>query len=58
MIIHSAKPSIIYDNDGSFLSLGIGYTNKTIFPIWVVTIILAILTYVGVMFFINRMPDE
>jgi hypothetical protein len=51
-LIHTFKPSIIYDDDGSFLQLGVGYTNKTIFPIWLISIALALLCYIGVMTFI------
>ena len=52
-LIHTIKPSIVYDNDGSFLQLGVGYSNKTIFPIWLVCVILALLSYIAVMTVIN-----
>lgn len=53
-IIHYIKPNFIYNNDGSFMQLGLGYTNKTIFPIWIISILLALLTYIGVMYFIYQ----
>jgi hypothetical protein len=45
-IIHFlVKPSLVYMPDGSFREFGVGYKNKTVFPIWLVAIILAILSY-------------
>lgn len=47
-IINAFKPSIIYNKDLSFRRFGIGYKNKTVVPIWLFAVILAILVYVGV----------
>lgn len=48
-IIHFLiRPSIVYNKDGSFKQFGIGYQNKTVVPIWVVCIILAIFSYLAV----------
>lgn len=44
-IVHLLKPSIVYMPDGSFREFGVGYKNKTVFPIWLVAIILAVLSY-------------
>lgn len=46
IILHLVKPAFIYDDDGSFRQFGIGYRKKTIVPIWAVSIILAILSYI------------
>jgi len=45
-IINAFRPSIIYNKDLSFRRFGIGYKNKTVVPIWLFSIILAILIYV------------
>ncbi len=45
-IINAFRPSIIYNKDLSFRRFGIGYKNKTVIPIWLMSIILAILVYV------------
>jgi uncharacterized membrane protein YjgN (DUF898 family) len=45
-IINAFRPSIIYNNDLSFRRFGIGYKNKTVIPIWLMSIVLAILVYV------------
>ena len=45
-IINAFRPSIIYNKDLSFRRFGIGYKNKTVIPIWMMSIVLAILVYV------------
>uniref|UniRef100_A0A6C0JJA0 Uncharacterized protein n=1 Tax=viral metagenome TaxID=1070528 RepID=A0A6C0JJA0_9ZZZZ len=50
--IHLLKPGLIYDKDGSFREFGVGYRHKTVVPIWVISIILAILCYLAVSYFI------
>ena len=49
--IHIAKPSCFYNKDGSIREFGIGYKNKTIFPIWLLSIVLGILCYLAVMYY-------
>ena len=51
-IIQWIQPSWLYEKDGSIRSFGIGYRNKTIFPIWLFSIVLGILCYVAVMYYI------
>jgi hypothetical protein len=51
-IIHITKPGLIYNPDGGFRPFGIGYQHKTVIPIWVVAIVLAILSYLGVMYYL------
>lgn len=52
--IQLLKPSFLYNNDGSIREFGIGYKNKTILPIWLLSIILGILCYVFVLFYVNH----
>ena len=47
-IINAFRPSVIYNKDLSFRRFGIGYKNKTVIPIWLMSSILAILVYVAV----------
>ena len=49
-IINAFRPSIIYNKDLSFRRFGIGYKNKTVIPIWMLSIVLDILVYVLVTF--------
>lgn len=46
------KPVFLYNKDGSFRNFGIGYKNKTVVPMWLVAIILAILAYFSVLYFL------
>tara|TARA_B100000902_G_scaffold398458_1_gene465298 strand:- start:3465 stop:3725 length:261 start_codon:yes stop_codon:yes gene_type:complete len=45
IIIIIVKPDFIFHEDGSLRDFGIGYIKKTILPIWLIAIILAILSY-------------
>jgi hypothetical protein len=47
--IHFLKPGLLYTKEGGFREFGVGYRNKTVIPIWVVSIVLAILCYFIVM---------
>jgi hypothetical protein len=44
-LFHWIKPGFAYNDLGGFRPFGLGYKNKTIFPVWVVAIILAIFSY-------------
>jgi hypothetical protein len=46
------KPQFLYNSDGSIRVFGIGYRNKTILPIWLLSIVLGILCYLFVMYYI------
>jgi hypothetical protein len=48
MLVQYANPTFLYNEDGSLREFGIGYSSKTILPIWLVAIILGILSYVTV----------
>ncbi len=45
-IIHNMQPSLLYNKDGSFREFGVGYKHKTVIPIWLISIILSILSYI------------
>jgi hypothetical protein len=47
-IIHIIRPSLVYNRDGSYRQFGVGYREKTIISIWVVSIVLAIFCYIFV----------
>ena len=47
------KPACFYNKDGSIREFGIGYKNKTILPIWLLSLILGILSYLAVMYYIE-----
>ena len=52
--IQMMKPRCFYNKDGSLRDFGIGYKNKTILPVWLLSIILGILSYLAVLFYISH----
>lgn len=44
-ILAMMKPRFIYNDDGTLREFGLGYRKKTIVPLWLAVIILAILAY-------------
>jgi len=50
--IQSVKPDFLYNKDGSIREFGVGYKNKTILPIWLLSLILGITSYLLVMFYL------
>jgi hypothetical protein len=51
-IIQYDKPLFIYNVDGTLRQFGIGYKKKTILPIWLLAILLAIISYMIVKYII------
>ena len=51
-IIHQIKPSLIYNVDGSYREFGVGYRHKTVVPIWLVSIIIGILSYLAILYYL------
>ena len=47
------KPGFLFNKDGSARKFGIGFKNKTVIPIWLVSIILGILAYFVALYFIT-----
>lgn len=45
------KPSLIFHKNNSLKDFGVGYKNKTIIPLWLVSIILAIISYIIALYF-------
>lgn len=46
------KPACFYNRDGSIREFGVGYKNKTILPIWLLSIVLGILCYLAIMYYV------
>ena len=53
--IHYLQPECLYNTDGSFREFGVGYKHKTIFPMWIVAILLAVLSYYSVLYYLAYM---
>lgn len=52
--IQLMKPACFYNRDGSLRHFGVGYRNKTILPIWLLSIILGILCYLVVLYYVSN----
>ena len=50
--VHLAQPNFLYNADGSIRQFGVGFRNKTILPIWLLSIILGILCYLFVLYYL------
>jgi hypothetical protein len=50
--IQIVKPGFLYNLDGSIREFGVGYKNKTILPVWLLSIILGILSYLFVLYYL------
>ena len=53
MLVQYANPTFLYNDDGSLREFGIGYSSKTVLPIWIVAIVLGILSYLAV-YYVSR----
>lgn len=52
VIIIKLKPGFLYNHDGSLRTFGVGYKNKTVIPVWLMAIALAILSYLGILYYL------
>ena len=50
MTVLAFKPRFMYNEDGSLRQFGIGFQRKTVVPAWLVAIVLAILSYLLVLY--------
>ena len=52
-LIHLYKPLLMYNEEGGFRPFGIGYKHKTVIPIWIVSIIVAMFSYLAVLYYLG-----
>jgi hypothetical protein len=45
------KPGFAYQDKGAFRPFGLGYLHKTVIPVWMIAILLAIFSYLLVMMY-------
>lgn len=48
--IQTFRPRFMYNEDGSLRQFGIGFQRKTVVPAWLVAIVVAILSYLLVLY--------
>lgn len=51
-MIYHIKPGFLFNENGVLREFGLGYKKKTIIPIWFVTFILAIFSYLFVLYYL------
>ena len=52
VLILKLKPGFLYNHDGTLRAFGVGYKNKTVIPVWLLAIALAILSYLGILYYL------
>ena len=52
VLIIKLKPGFLYKNDGSLRTFGVGYKNKTVIPVWLAAIALAIISYLSILYYL------
>ena len=52
VIIIKLKPGFLYNHDGTLRNFGVGYKNRTVIPVWLLAITLAILSYLGILYYL------
>jgi len=53
LLLNYFQPGFIYNNDGTLREFGLGSKRKTILPIWLISILLGILSYLAVLYYIT-----
>lgn len=52
VMIIKLKPGFLYNHDGTLRTFGVGYKNRTVIPVWLLAITLAILSYLGILYYL------
>ena len=52
-VIQYLEPAFLYEKDGSLRKFGLGSSRKTVIPIWLVTFIIAIFSYLFVLYYLS-----
>tara|TARA_B100001758_G_C17857765_1_gene327447 strand:+ start:187 stop:429 length:243 start_codon:yes stop_codon:yes gene_type:complete len=53
VIFQLSEPAFLYDNDGALRQFGLGMKNKTILPVWLLSIFLAIISYLLILYYLS-----
>jgi hypothetical protein len=51
--INYSKPSFLYNTDGSLRHFGLNNSKKTVIPIWLLTIILSLISYLIILYYVS-----
>ena len=53
VIMNYYKPNFLYNDDGSLRHFGINNSKKTVIPIWLISIIIALMSYLLILYYIT-----
>ena len=51
-VIQKLEPSFLYNKDGTIKQFGLGRKKHTVIPIWLVTLVLSIFSYLFVLYYL------
>ena len=54
ILIIILKPAFIFNSNGTLRDFGIGYKKKTVAPLWLMSILLSIVSYLLVLVYLNH----
>jgi len=52
-LLNYVQPGFLYNSNGSLREFGLGHKRKTILPVWLLSIILGIISYLLVLYYIT-----
>lgn len=51
--LNYVKPAFLYNKNGTLREFGVGFKKKTIIPLWLIAIFIAIISYFSVLYYIE-----
>ena len=52
-VLNTAKPKFLYNDNMTLRQFGVGYRKKTVLPLWLISIVLAILSYFSILYYVT-----
>lgn len=52
-LLNFVQPGFLYNNNGTLREFGLGQRRKTVLPIWLLSLLLGILSYLAVLYFVT-----
>lgn len=52
ILILKMRPGFLYNADGTLRTFGVGYKHKTVIPVWLMAIGLAIISYLAILYYL------
>ena len=52
-ILNTIKPKFLYNDNMTLRQFGVGYRKKTVLPLWLISTVLAILSYFSILYYVT-----